>query len=96
LPGLGYGTAPTNDGRFLLVVVPEKNTVAVVDLVMLKVVKTISVPAMPQEVIVRPDGKVAYVSLSTSHQVAAIDVAGLKVQGLIEVGNWADGMAWAK
>jgi YVTN family beta-propeller protein len=60
------------------------------------VVKTIPVPTNPQEVIVRPDGKVAYVSLAGSSQVAAIDVAGLKVQGLIAVGSYADGLAWAK
>jgi hypothetical protein len=34
--------------------------------------------------------------LSSGSKVAAIDVVGLKVQGLIEAGNWADGMAWAK
>src|SRR5581483_3694545 len=61
LPAPGYGTAPTHDGRWLLVAVPRANTVAVVDLHTLKVVRTIDVPKAPQEVLVRPDDKVAYV-----------------------------------
>jgi hypothetical protein len=46
-------------------------------------------------VLVRPDGKVAYVSCDTSHQVAAIDLATWGVK-LIEAGNGADGLAWAQ
>jgi len=96
LPGTGYGSAPTPDGRFLLIAVPPTNQVAVVDLTSLQVVRKIDVPAAPQEVLIRPDGKVAYVSCSTSGKVAAIDLAQWKVQNLIAAGNFADGLAWAK
>jgi DNA-binding beta-propeller fold protein YncE len=62
----------------------------------MKVVRTIDVPASPQEVLIRPDGKVAYVSCNTSGKVAAIDLSQWKVQKLITAGKFADGLAWAK
>jgi DNA-binding beta-propeller fold protein YncE len=95
LPGTGYGTASTRDGKWLLVALPDTNAVAVVDLPNLRVVKTISVPAAPQEVIIRPDGKVAYVSCDRSHQVAAIQTGDWSVN-LIGAGKGVDGLAWAK
>ena len=62
LPGTGYGTAPTPDGKWLVVAVPSVwNKIAVVDLKTLHVANTISVPKAPQEVLIRPDGQVAYV-----------------------------------
>jgi DNA-binding beta-propeller fold protein YncE len=96
LPGTGYGTAPTPDGRFLLVAVPSTNQVAVVDLASMQVVRKIGVPSTPQEILVRPDGKIAYVSCNSSGQVAAIDLTQWKVQNLIAAGKFADGLAWAK
>ena len=96
LPALGYGMAATLDGRWLLVAVPEKNVVAVVDTKSLKVVRSIEVAASPQVVLMRPDGKVAYVACMDAGKVAAIDLAGWKVEKLITVGKGDDGMAWAK
>lgn len=94
LPGLGYGTAATKDGRWLIVAVPPANKVAVIDLKTLKVARSIDVPAAPQEVLVRPDDKVAYVSCDKSHQVAALDLSDWSVN-LIEAGKGTDGLAWA-
>jgi DNA-binding beta-propeller fold protein YncE len=95
LPGLGYGTAPTSDGRWLVVAVPTVNKVAVVDLGTLKVVHTMDVPKAPQEVLIAPGDKTAYVSCDASHQVAAIDISNWSVSKLIDAGRGADGMAWA-
>jgi DNA-binding beta-propeller fold protein YncE len=94
LPGFGYGTASTKDGRWLFVAVPPANKVAVVDLKTLKVAHVIDVPAAPQETLVRPDDKVAYVSCDKSHQVAAISLADWSVT-LIDAGKGTDGLAWA-
>jgi YVTN family beta-propeller protein len=94
LPGLGYGTAPTSDGRYLVVAVPSVNKVSIVDLKTLKVVHNIDVPKSPQEALVRPDNKVAYVSCNGSHQVAAINLEDFTVT-LIDAGKDADGLAWA-
>lgn len=96
LPGVGYGTAPTRDGRWLLVAIPETGQVAVVNLRTLKVAHTIDVPTAPQEVLIRPDGKVAYVSCNSSGKVAAINLTTWQVQSLISAGPGADGLAWAK
>jgi len=95
LPGTGYGTAPTPDGRFLVVAVPKVNKVAVVDLGTMKVAHTLDVPAAPQESLVRPDGEFAYVSCDSSHKVAVIRTSDWTVQGLIDAGKGADGLAWA-
>jgi YVTN family beta-propeller protein len=95
LPGTGYGTAPTPDGRFLVVAVPKVNKVAVVDLATMKVAHTLDVPAAPQESLVRPDGEFAYVSCDSSHKVAVIRTSDWTVQGLIDAGKGADGLAWA-
>src|SRR3984957_9686719 len=42
----------------------------------------------PRGVAVAPDGKKAYVALTSAHQIAVIDLAGLKVAGKIDVGKW--------
>jgi DNA-binding beta-propeller fold protein YncE len=61
----------------------------------MKVAHTIDVPAAPQEVLIRPDGKVAYVSCDASRKVAAISTSDWKVERLIDAGAGADGLAWA-
>jgi YVTN family beta-propeller protein len=94
LPGLGYGTAPTPDGKWLVVAVLTANKVAVIDLHTLRVAHTIDVPKAPQEVLVRPDGKIAYVSCDSSGKVAAIRTSDWVVDALIDVGKGADGLAW--
>jgi len=96
LPGTGYGTAPTPDGRSLLVAIPSANEVAVVDLAKMQVVRRIPVAKDPQEILVRPDGQVAYVSCAGSGEVAAIDLANWNVRKLIAVGRFPDGLAWAQ
>jgi DNA-binding beta-propeller fold protein YncE len=95
LPGTGYGSAPTHDGRYLILCLSKSSKVAIIDLKTLTVVQTIDVPAQPQEVLIRPDGKVAYVSCNADHKVAAIDISTFKVQSLIDAGNLADGLGWS-
>jgi DNA-binding beta-propeller fold protein YncE len=71
------------------------NKVAVLDLKSMQIAQVIDVPAAPQEIVVRPDGKTAYVSCDASKKVAAIDTATWKVEKLIDAGAAADGLAWA-
>jgi len=52
------------------------------------------VPRAPQEVLIAPDQRAAYVSCDASHQVAEIALADWKVK-LIDAGKGADGLAWA-
>jgi DNA-binding beta-propeller fold protein YncE len=74
---------------------PAVNLVGLVDLSSMRVVRTLEVPKAPQEVLVRPDGKVAYVSCDSSGKVAAIDLQNWTVHKLIDVGPVDDGLAWA-
>jgi YVTN family beta-propeller protein len=87
--------APTPDGRRLLIAQPASNTVSILDLQAMKVEQVIHVPAAPQEILVRPDNQIAYVSCDQSKQVAAIDLSSGKVVKLIDVGAGADGLGWA-
>lgn len=66
--------------------------VAVINLQTLKVVRTIDVPGTPTEILVRPDGKVAYVSCGQN--VSAINLENWKVAKTMNAGAGADGLAW--
>jgi DNA-binding beta-propeller fold protein YncE len=67
----------------------------VIDLGTLQLARTVNVAADPQEILIRPDGQVAYVSCEGTGQVAAIDLAAWKVEKLINAGKGADGLGWA-
>lgn len=95
MPGMGYGSAPTPDGNYLVIALPYVNKMGVIDLKAMTVSRTIDVCESPQEVLVRPDGKVAYVSCMGSDQVAEVDLAQWKVTRLIKTGKLTDGLAWA-
>ncbi|MEP6670833.1 MAG: cytochrome D1 domain-containing protein [Chthoniobacter sp.] len=95
IPDFGYGTAPTPDGKSLLVCC-GLGTVAVVDLEAKKVVREFQLPRAPQEILIRPDGAMAYVSCDFSSKVGVIDLKKWELVTLIEVGKNADGLAWAK
>jgi YVTN family beta-propeller protein len=95
LAGLGYGSAPTPDGRWLVIALPLVHQVAAVDLHTMTVAHTIDLPARPQEVLVSPDNKVAYVSCDQSGKVAVISLSDWKVKTIIDAGPGADGLALA-
>jgi len=95
LPGLSYGTAPTADGRWLIVVMPLIHEVGAINLRTMKMEHTIDLPVRPQEVLVAPNQRVAYVSCDMSRKVAVINLSDWKVDKLIEAGAHADGLAWA-
>jgi len=42
----------------------------------------------PRGVAVSPDGKLAYVALTTAHTIAVVDIAGLKEIARIDAGRW--------
>ena len=98
MESFGYGAAVTPDGRWLLVPMMAVNKIAVIDLKTFAVAKNIDFAAgtHPQEALVRPDGKVAYVSCDHSGQVAEIDTATWTLRRMIDTGKVSDGLAWAK
>jgi len=95
LPAVGYGAAPTPDGKWLIVALPGGKQVAVVNLGGMRVAHTIDVPAAPQEVVVRPDGQKAYVSCDASQKIVVIRTSDWTVEKLIDAGRGVDGLAWA-
>ena len=94
----GYGTASTPDGRWLLVPMMAVDKIAVIDLKTMTVAKNIELAkgTHPQEALVEPDGKTAFVSCDRSGQVAEIDTATWAVTRMIDTGKVSDGLAWAK
>lgn len=95
LPGLGYGSACTSDGKWLLIALPLVHQLGVIDLKTLKVVHTVDLPVRPQEVLIAPDDKTAYVSIDQAGKVAAVGIPDWKVEKMIDAGSGADGLAWA-
>ncbi len=92
---MGYGAAASPDNQWLVVAMPGIRKAALVDLRTMKLARTVDLPKSPQEVLIRPDGKVAYVSCDASKKVAAIDLKTFKVEKVIDAGKGADGLAWA-
>ena len=95
LPAIGFSTAPTPDGKFLVVTSTAANKVFVVDLETKMVAHTLDMPKIPQEVIVRPDGKMAYVSCDIEAKVVSVRTSDWKVDATMDAGKGADGLAWA-
>ena len=95
LPGLGYGSAATADGKWLIIALPPVNQVAAVDLKTMKVAHTVDVGMRTQEVLLAPDGKTAYVSCDQAGKVAAVNLTDWKLEKVIDAGKGADGLAWA-
>jgi DNA-binding beta-propeller fold protein YncE len=95
LPATGYGTAPTLDGRWLLVALPQTSQVALVDLKTLQVIRTIEVPPRPIAILVAPSGNAAYVSCGRSGKIAMIKLSDWTVERVIDAGRHVDGLAWA-
>jgi YVTN family beta-propeller protein len=91
----GYGTAPTHDGRYLLVALLQASQVAVLDLKSLQVVHTIDVPAKPIEILITPRDDLAYVSYGGGGKIAAIRLSDWTVQRVFEAGRHVDSLAWA-
>ena len=95
LPTVAYGTAPTLDGQWLLITLPDTNEVGVLEIATMKLARTVAVDKMPQEILVRPDGEVAYVSCQAAGKIAAVNLKTWNVDKLIDAGPDADGLAWA-
>ena len=95
LPGIAYGTAPTLDGKFLLVTIPTLNKLAIVDIAAMKIVRSIDTPADPEEVLAQPGNKSAWISSVASHTESQLDLATWQITQKIETGKGTDGIAWA-
>lgn len=96
LPVVAFGTKPTLDGRYLLITQPAVDRVVVLNLDSMELEHSIEVAANPQEILMHPGGRFAYVSCMDGGEVAEIDLREWKTSRIIEAGRAADGLAWAR
>jgi len=68
--------------------------VAVIDIKTMTVARSVAVDRAPQEMLIRPDGKFAYVAGASVKKVSVIDLKQWKTVASIDVGNYPDGLAW--
>ena len=95
LPGIGFGSAPTTDGRHLVIALRWRSQIGVIDLVRHEVVATIDVPPHPQAIVLHPDGRYAYSACDDSDVVVEVDLRESRVHRLIPTGRNPDGIVWS-
>lgn len=94
LPGVAYASEPTPDGKWLLVASMQKHLLLVIDLATLKIAKSFELPGAPSEILVRPDGGVAFVSCMDSGKIAVVDLRAWEQKEPIVMTRGVDGLAW--
>lgn len=94
LPGVAYASAPTPDGKYLLVASMAKHLLLVLDMASLKIVKTFDLPESPSEILVTPDGATAFISCVSAGKIAVLDLRAWKLQEPIALTRGVDGLAW--
>ncbi len=95
LPGVGYGSTPTPDGKYLLVAMDGQEVVAVVDLNDLKsmaVVKTIATPRGINELVVSPDSKTAWATSPKTNTLLKLDLTDFTMTKSVPTGKYPDGI----
>jgi hypothetical protein len=72
------------------------NRLHVVDLQTLKVVRALEIPERSSEILIRPDGEIAYVSGTGAGKIAVLDLRSWKMQPPIDLTPGVDGLAWVR
>jgi DNA-binding beta-propeller fold protein YncE len=94
LPGIAYASAPTPDGKWLLVACMAKHQLLAIDMATLKIAKTFDLPASPSEILVTPDGAIAFVSCVSAGKIAVLDLRAWQLQEPVVLTPGVDGLAW--
>jgi YVTN family beta-propeller protein len=94
LPCVAYASAPTPEGKWLLVACLAKHQLLAVDMATLKIAKTFNLPESPSEILVTPDGAVAFVSCVSAGKIAVLDLRAWQLQEPIVLTAGVDGLAW--
>jgi DNA-binding beta-propeller fold protein YncE len=94
LPGVAYASAPTPDGKWLLVACMAKHLLLAIDMATLKLAKSFDLPESPSEIMVTPDGAVAFVSCVSAGKIAMLDLRAWQLQEPIVLTAGVDGLAW--
>jgi DNA-binding beta-propeller fold protein YncE len=94
LPAVAYASAPTPDGKYLLVACMAKHQLLAIDMATLKVAKTFDLPESPSEILVTPDGAIAFVSCVSAGKIAVLDLRAWQLKEPIDLTAGVDGLAW--
>ena len=93
LPGVSFASEPTPDGKWLLVVGMKNHFLLAIDLATMKIAKTFDLPESPSEILVRPDGGVAFISC-LSGKIAVLNLHNWLLEEPIVLSRGVDGLAW--
>jgi DNA-binding beta-propeller fold protein YncE len=94
LPAVAYASEPTPDGKWLLVASMQKHLLLAIDLATLKIAKSFELPGAPSEILVRPDGGVAFISCMDTGKIAVVDLLAWEQKEAIVMTRGVDGLAW--
>jgi DNA-binding beta-propeller fold protein YncE len=94
VPATVYSSSPTADGRKLLASSPS-GKIFVIDLATAKVEESFDIPPTLGELLLRPDGKFAFVSCPAAGTIEVLDISALKLLQPIKLTPGVDGLAWA-
>jgi YVTN family beta-propeller protein len=84
----------TPDGGRVLISDMDGGDLLIVDVKTRAVAKRLRVGRMPEGILIRPDGRVAYVAVTGENRVAAVDLQTMEIVQTIAAGGGPDGMAW--
>lgn len=95
-----YGAIVTPDGKWALAPMAPARQMAVIDMKTMKVANNVDLPAMPQEILVRPDGGEVYISCRAEdpedkESVAFVRTSDWMVERTIATGYFPDGLSWS-
>jgi YVTN family beta-propeller protein len=96
LPAVAYASAPTPDGKWLLVACMAKHLLLAIDMATLKIAKSFDLPESPSEILVTPDGAIAFVSCVSAGKIAMLDLRAWELQQPIVLTPGVDGLAWIR
>jgi YVTN family beta-propeller protein len=94
LPATVYSSSPTADGHKLLASSPS-GKIFVIDLASAKLEESFDIPAALGELLLSPDGKLAFVSCPQAGTIEVLDVPGHQLLQPIKLTQGVDGLAWA-
>ena len=94
LPGVAYASTPTPDGKYLLVASMAKHLLLAIDMTTLKIAKSFDLPDSPSEILVTPDGAIAFVSCVSAGKIAVLDLRAWQLRDPIVLTAGVDGLAW--
>jgi YVTN family beta-propeller protein len=94
IPATVYSSSPTADGGKLLASSPS-GKIFVIDLASAKLEESFNIPPALGELLIAPDGKLAFVSCPQAGTIEVLDVPGHKLLQPIKLTPGVDGLAWA-